>query len=39
MAQKLNVANLKLHSPSFEGHKQIPSRHTGDGWTMQRLQP
>jgi Raf kinase inhibitor-like YbhB/YbcL family protein len=31
MAQKLNVANLKLHSPAFEGHKQIPPRHAGDG--------
>src|SRR5436305_15243004 len=31
MAQKLNVANLKLRSSAFEGHKQIPSRHTADG--------
>ncbi len=31
MAQKLNVANLKLRSSAFDGHKQIPPRHTGDG--------
>ena len=31
MAQKLNVANLKLRSSAFEGHKQIPPRHAGDG--------
>jgi Raf kinase inhibitor-like YbhB/YbcL family protein len=31
MAQKLNVANLKLRSSAFEGHKQIPPRHTSDG--------
>ena len=31
MAQKLNVGDLKLRSPSVEYHKRIPERHTGDG--------
>jgi Raf kinase inhibitor-like YbhB/YbcL family protein len=31
MAQKLNVADLKVSSPAFGGHKPIPQRHTGDG--------
>jgi Raf kinase inhibitor-like YbhB/YbcL family protein len=31
MAQKLNVADLRLHSDAFDGHKPIPERHSGDG--------
>jgi len=31
MAQKLNVADLRISSPAFENHKSIPERHTGDG--------
>jgi Raf kinase inhibitor-like YbhB/YbcL family protein len=31
MAQKLNVAELKLSSPAFAGHSAIPARHSGDG--------
>ena len=31
MAQKLNVADLKVSSPAFEHHREIPSRHSGDG--------
>ena len=31
MAQKLNVANLKVKSPAFPHHKRIPDKHTGDG--------
>jgi Raf kinase inhibitor-like YbhB/YbcL family protein len=31
MAQKLNVAALKLSSPAFAGHSRIPPRHAGDG--------
>ena len=31
MTQKLNVADLKVSSPAFDGHKPIPERHTGDG--------
>jgi Raf kinase inhibitor-like YbhB/YbcL family protein len=31
MAQKLNVANLRISSPAFENHGRIPERHTGDG--------
>jgi|SRR5206468_9396475 len=31
MAQKLNVADLRLRSTAFQGHKPIPERHTGDG--------
>lgn len=31
MAQKLNVADLRISSPAFSGHRAIPERHTGDG--------
>jgi Raf kinase inhibitor-like YbhB/YbcL family protein len=31
MAQQLNVADLKVKSPAFEGHKSIPDRHTTNG--------
>lgn len=31
MAQKLNVADLRISSPAFDGHGKIPERHTGDG--------
>jgi Raf kinase inhibitor-like YbhB/YbcL family protein len=31
MAQKLNVADLRISSPAFEGHKRIPDRHTSNG--------
>jgi Raf kinase inhibitor-like YbhB/YbcL family protein len=31
MAQKLNVADLQVSSPAFDGHGRIPERHTGDG--------
>jgi Raf kinase inhibitor-like YbhB/YbcL family protein len=31
MAQELNVADLRITSPAFEGHKRIPEKHTGDG--------
>jgi Raf kinase inhibitor-like YbhB/YbcL family protein len=31
MAQKLNVADLKVTSPAFPNHKRIPDKHTGDG--------
>jgi Raf kinase inhibitor-like YbhB/YbcL family protein len=31
MAQKLNVAELRVRSPAFEAHGRIPERHTGDG--------
>lgn len=31
MAQKLNVADLKLRSPAFDGHGPIPPRHSSDG--------
>jgi Raf kinase inhibitor-like YbhB/YbcL family protein len=31
MAQQLNVADLKISSPAFSGHKRIPESHTGDG--------
>jgi Raf kinase inhibitor-like YbhB/YbcL family protein len=31
MAQKLNVADLKVSSPAFEHHREIPQRHSGDG--------
>ena len=31
MAQKLNVAALKISSPAFGDHERIPERHTGDG--------
>ena len=31
MAQKLNVADLKLSSPAFDGHSRIPDKHTSGG--------
>lgn len=31
MAQKLNVADLKVSSPAFGHHQRIPERHTSDG--------
>lgn len=31
MSQKLNVADLKITSPAFDGHKSIPDRHTSNG--------
>lgn len=31
MAQKLNVADLKLGSPAFSHHERIPPRHAADG--------
>jgi Raf kinase inhibitor-like YbhB/YbcL family protein len=31
MAQKLNVADLRVSSPAFGTHGRIPERHTGDG--------
>ncbi len=31
MAQELNVADLRISSPAFDGHGRIPERHTGDG--------
>jgi Raf kinase inhibitor-like YbhB/YbcL family protein len=31
MAQKLNVADLKLSSPAFAGHSRIPDEHTSNG--------
>jgi Raf kinase inhibitor-like YbhB/YbcL family protein len=31
MPQQLNVANLRISSPAFEGHGVIPLRHTSDG--------
>lgn len=31
MAQKLNVADLRLRSSAFDGHKAIPPRHSSDG--------
>jgi Raf kinase inhibitor-like YbhB/YbcL family protein len=31
MAQKLNVADLKLSSPAFDGHSRIPDKHTSNG--------
>src|SRR2546423_15262632 len=31
MAQTLNVADLRLRSPAWEGPKPIPERHAGDG--------
>ena len=31
MPQKLNVADLKIKSPAFEGHKRIPDKHTSGG--------
>jgi Raf kinase inhibitor-like YbhB/YbcL family protein len=31
MAQRLNVADLRVSSPAFGTHGRIPERHTGDG--------
>jgi Raf kinase inhibitor-like YbhB/YbcL family protein len=31
MAQKLNVADLKVQSSSFGGHERMPDRHTSNG--------
>jgi Raf kinase inhibitor-like YbhB/YbcL family protein len=31
MAQKLNVADLKVRSPAFDGHSRIPDKHTSNG--------
>ena len=31
MPQQLNVADLRIKSPAFEGHKRIPDRHTSNG--------
>lgn len=31
MPQQLNVADLKLSSPAFDGHKRIPDRYTSNG--------
>jgi Raf kinase inhibitor-like YbhB/YbcL family protein len=31
MAQQLNVADLKVSSPEFGGHRRLPERYTGDG--------
>ena len=31
MPQKLNVQDLRVTSPAFDGHGAIPERHTGDG--------
>ncbi len=31
MAQKLNVADLKVSSPAFAHHREIPERHASDG--------
>ncbi len=31
MPQELNVADLRIKSSAFDGHKRIPERHTGDG--------
>jgi Raf kinase inhibitor-like YbhB/YbcL family protein len=31
MAQKLNVADLKLSSPAFRHHESIPTKHASDG--------
>jgi Raf kinase inhibitor-like YbhB/YbcL family protein len=31
MAQQLNVADLRVSSPAFEGHRSIPDRHTSNG--------
>jgi Raf kinase inhibitor-like YbhB/YbcL family protein len=31
MPQKLNVADLALHSPAFGDHEPIPPRHSADG--------
>jgi Raf kinase inhibitor-like YbhB/YbcL family protein len=31
MPQKLNVADLRIRSSAFEGHRPIPDRHTSNG--------
>ena len=31
MPQELNVADLRLHSDAFSGHKPIPDKHTSEG--------
>jgi Raf kinase inhibitor-like YbhB/YbcL family protein len=31
MAQKLNIADLKLKSPAFRHHERIPDQHTAEG--------
>jgi len=31
MAQKVNVADLRISSPAFDGHRAIPERHMSDG--------
>lgn len=31
MAQQLNVSDLEIRSPAFEGHDAIPRRHASDG--------
>ena len=31
MPQKLNVANLRIKSPAFDGHKRIPDKYTTNG--------
>src|SRR5581483_4078712 len=31
MAQQPNVADLRISSPAFDGHRRIPERHTADG--------
>ena len=31
MAQELNVADLRISSPAFDGHGRIPKKHPGDG--------
>ena len=31
MAQKLNVADLKVSSSAFDHHREIPQRHSSDG--------
>jgi Raf kinase inhibitor-like YbhB/YbcL family protein len=31
MAQQLNVADLKVRSPAFDGHSRIPDKHTSNG--------
>jgi Raf kinase inhibitor-like YbhB/YbcL family protein len=31
VAQKLNVADLKLTSPAFKHHERIPAKHASDG--------
>src|SRR5437764_10393207 len=31
MPQKLNVADLRIKSPAFDGHGRIPDKHTSNG--------